>query len=100
SSATAEKQGSGDDPSRNGDDASRNGDDPHHARKTIESASGDDGDGGDDLSPPPSDSGGRPIIVQLSGGRTIKVAGLDALPCDAIYWCREGDKQWTTVTRT
>src|SRR5438128_7010515 len=56
-SPTTEKQGSGDDPSRNGDDTSRNGDDSDRSRKIVNSGDGNDGDGGDGPSPRSSESG-------------------------------------------
>lgn len=95
-SPSSQNQGVGDDPSQNGDDAVPFGDDPNRSKNDSENQVWDDGDDGDGLSPQLSKSVG-PIIVQLRNGRTIRVGGLGAMPADATYWCREGDKKWTPV---
>jgi hypothetical protein len=39
----------------------------------------------------------RPVFAVLPGGRTIKVNSLFNMPADAVWWCREGDKEWQSV---
>jgi hypothetical protein len=37
----------------------------------------------------------RPVFAVLPSGRVEKFVGVDQLPSEAIWWCHEGDKQWT-----